>query len=134
MSHPWTLILHWQMTRRCLANDKAMPSVPTVKGMTSSCQGTSSSEMAWTAKWSQRVVLQVGLTLSSVSPSLPMSTWYPVHCPGLPLEDSGLPSAEHLRLSSSCHTMWWTGVCGVWKSSSNAASSSREAWAIPSPE
>ena len=133
MSHPWTLILHRQMARRCLANDKAVPSVPTVKRMMSSCQGTSSSEMPWTAKWSQGVVLQVGLTVSSMSPSSPMSTWYPVRCPGLPLEDSGLLSAEHLWPSSSCHTTQWTGVCGVWKSSSHASSSLREAWAIPSP-
>ena len=134
MSHPWTLILHCQMARRHLANDKAVPSVPTIKGMMSSRQGTSSSEMPWTTKWSQRVVLQVGLTVSSMFPSSPMSTWYPVRCPGLPLEDSGLPSAEHLRPSSSRHTTQRTGVCSVWKSSSNASSSSREAWAVPSPE
>ena len=60
MSHPWTLMLHCQMARRCLANDKAVPLVPTIKGLTSSYQGTSSSEMPWTAKWSQRVVLEVG--------------------------------------------------------------------------
>ena len=30
--------------------------------------------------------------------------------------------------------MQWTGVCGVWKSSSHASSSSREARAIPPPE
>ena len=30
--------------------------------------------------------------------------------------------------------MWWTGVCGVWKSSSHASSSLREARSIPPPE
>ena len=49
MSHPWTLILHCQMVRRCLANDTAAPSVPTINGMTSLYQGTSSSKMPWTA-------------------------------------------------------------------------------------
>ena len=93
-SHPWTLILHHQMARRCLARDTAAPSVPTVKGLMHSVQGTSSSEMPWTANWSQRVVLQVGSTVSRVSPSLPMSICYSVFCPGHPLEDSSWPGPD----------------------------------------
>ena len=120
--------------RRHLANDKATPSVPTVKGVMNLYQGTSSSEMPWTTNCNQRVVLQVGSTVSIVSPSSPMSTWYSVHCSGLPLEDSGLPMARHLWPSSSHRTTRWTGVCKVWKSSSHASSSLREARAIPSPE
>ena len=95
MSHPWTLILHHQMARQRLASDRAMPSAPTINSVMSSYQGTSSSEIPWTTKWSQRVVLQVGSTVSSISSSLPVSTQYSVCCPGLPLEDSSLPLAEH---------------------------------------
>ena len=91
-------------------------------------------QMPWTAKLSQLVVLYIGLTVSSMSFSSPMSTWYSVCCPGLPLEDSGLPSAGHLQPSSSCCTTWWTGVCEVWKSSFHASLSLKEAWAIPAPE
>ena len=104
-SHPWTLILHHQTVRRCLAKDTAMSSVPTVKGMTHSAQDTSSSRMPLTTNWSQCVILQVRSMVSSVSSSLPMSTWYSVPCPGLPLEDSSLPSVEHQQPSSSCRTM-----------------------------
>ena len=132
--HPWTLILHHQMARRHLAKDTAMSSVPMVKRMMHSAQGTSSSGMPWTTNWSQHVVLQVGSMVSSVSSSLPMSTWYSVPCPGLPLEDSGLPSVEHWQPSSSHCTTWQTSVCSIWKSSSNPSSLSKEAWAIPSPE
>ena len=134
MSHFWTLILHCQMVRRHLAKDTAASSVPTVKGMTYLAQGTSSSGMPWTTNWSQHMVLQVGSMVSSVSSSSPMSTSYSVPCPGLPLEDSGLPLAEYLQLSSSHRTMWQTGVCSVWKSSSNPSSLSKEARAIPSPK
>ena len=112
MSRPWTLILYCQMVRKCLAKDMAVSLVPTVKGMMHLAQDTSSSGMPRTANWSQCVVLQVGSMVSSVS-SLPMSTWYSVHCPGLPLEDSGLFSAEHWQLPSSHCTTWWAGVCGV---------------------
>ena len=68
-SHPWTLILHRQMARRCLASERATPSVPTVSGVMRLYQGTSSSEMPWTTNCSQRVALQVGSTVSSVSSS-----------------------------------------------------------------
>ena len=78
-SRPWTLIL--QMARRHLASERAAPSVPTISGVTRSSQGTSSSAMPWTANCSQWVALQVGSTVSSISSSLPMSIWYPVHCP-----------------------------------------------------
>ena len=47
-SCPWTLILHHQMARRCLASERAAPLAPTINGVTSSYQGTSSSEMPWT--------------------------------------------------------------------------------------
>ena len=57
------------MVRRCLASERATPSVPTISGVTRSYQGTSSSEMPWTANCSQRVALQVGLTVSSISSS-----------------------------------------------------------------
>ena len=130
-SHLWTFIFHCQTVRRHMAKDTAASSVPMVKGMMHLAQGTSSPEMPWTANWSHCVVFQVGSMVSRVSPSLLMSTWYSAHCPGLPLEDSGLPSAGLPGLSSSHRTMWQTGVCGVWKSSSNASSSSREARAVP---
>ena len=109
-SHPWTLILHCQMVRRCLASKRAMPSAPIVNSVTNSYQGTSSSEMPWTTNCNQCVVCQVGLTVSSVSSS-PMSMQYPVCCPGLPVEHSSLPLAEDQWLSSSHHIMWQTGVC-----------------------
>ena len=110
-SHPWTLILHHQMARRCLASERAAPLAPTISGVMRSYQGTSSSKMPWTANCSQQVALQVGSTVSSVSSSSPMSIWYPVHCPGLPPECSSLPLAEDWRPSSSCRIMRWTGVC-----------------------
>ena len=133
-SHPCTLALHCQMVRRCLASERAMPMAPVISSVTYSYQGTSSSEMPWTTNCNQRVVHQVGSTVSSIFSSLPMSTGYPVHCPGLPLEHSSLPSAEDRWLVSSHHITWQTGVCWVWKSSSNASSWSSKAWAIPSPE
>ena len=72
-SHPWTLILHHQMARRRLASERATPLAPTINGVTSLYQDTSSSEMPWTTNYSQREALQVGLTVSSISSSLPMS-------------------------------------------------------------
>ena len=72
-SHPWTLILHCQMVRRHLASERATPLAPTINGVTSSYQGTSLSKMPWTANCSQWVTLQVGLTVSSISSSSPMS-------------------------------------------------------------
>ena len=111
MSCPWTLMLHHQMARRCLASERAAPSVPTISGVTRSYQGISSSNMPWTTNCSQRVALQVGSTISSISSSSPMSIWYPVCCPGLPPECSSLPSAEDRWLSFSRHIMWWTGIC-----------------------
>ena len=117
-SHPWTLMLHCQMVRRHLASERATPLAPTVSSVTKSYQGTSSSGMPWTANCSQQVALKVGSTVSSISSSSPMSIWYPVCCPGLPLECSSLPSAEDRQLSSSHRIMWRTGVCRVWKSSS----------------
>ena len=61
MSHPCTLRLHRQTARRHLASERAMPLAPDINGMTHSYQGTSSSEMPWTAnctsvlfaKWGQ---------------------------------------------------------------------------------
>ena len=73
MSHPWTLILHCQMVRRCLASKRAAPLVPIISIVTRSYQGTLSSEVPWTTNCSQRVALQVGSTVSSISSSLPMS-------------------------------------------------------------
>ena len=90
-SCPWTLIFHCQTARRHLAKDTAASSVPMVKGMTHLAQGTSSSGMPWTTNWSQHVVLQVGSMVSRVSSSSPMSTWYSVPCPGLPLEIPAFP-------------------------------------------
>ena len=133
-SHPCTLALHHQMVRRHLASERAIPLVPVISSVTYSYQGTSLSGMPWTTKCNQRVVLQVGSTISSISSSLPMSMWYPVHCLGLPPEHSSLPSAEDRWLVSSHHIMRWTSICWVWKSSSNASSWSSRAWAIPSPE
>ena len=131
---PWSLILHCQMVRRHLAKDTAASSVPMVKGMMHSAPGTSSSRMPWTANWSQHIILKVGSMVSSVSSSSPMSTWYSVPCPGLPLEDSGFPSVEHQLPLSSHYTTWQASVCGIWKSSSNPSSSSKEARTIPSLE
>ena len=111
MSHPWTLILHRQTVRSHMASERAAPSAPIISGVTNSYQGTSSSEMPWTANCNQCVVHQVGSTVSSISSPLPMSMWYPVHCPGLPPEHSSLPSAEDQQ-PSSCHRITWqTGVC-----------------------
>ena len=53
-SHPWTLILHGQMARRCLASERATPSVPTVSSVMRLYQGTSSSEMPWITNCSQQ--------------------------------------------------------------------------------
>ena len=110
MSCPWTLRLYHQM-RRHLASERVAPSALTVSSVTRSYQGTSLSGMPWTANCSQWVALQVGSTVSSISSSLPMSIWYPVHCPGLPLECSSLPSAEYWQPSSSCCITWWTCIC-----------------------
>ena len=130
-SHPCTLALHHQTARRHLASERAVPLAPIISSVTYSYQGTSSSEMLWTANCNQCVVHQVGSTISS---SLPMSTLYPVRCLGLPPEHSSLPSAEDQWLVSSCRIMRWTGICWVWKSSSNASSWSSEAQAIPLSE
>ena len=111
MPCPWTLILHLQIARRNLASERATPSVPTISSVTRSYQGTSSSEMPWTTNCSQRVALQVGSTVSSISSSSPMSIWYPVHCPGLPPECSSFPFAEDRRPSSSRCITWRTGIC-----------------------
>ena len=73
MSHPCTLALHHQMVRRCLISERATPSAPIVSGATNLYQGTSSSKMPWTANCNQRVVCQVGSTVSSISSSSPMS-------------------------------------------------------------
>ena len=133
-SHPCTLALHHQTARRCLASESAVPSAPIVNGATYSYQGTSSSKMPWTANCNQRVIHQLGSTVSSISSSSPMSTRYPVHCLGLPLEHSSLPLAEDQWPVSSRRITQQTGICWVWKSSSNASSWSSEARAIPSPE
>ena len=102
-SCPCTLRLHHQMVRRCLASERAMPSVPDVNGVTHSYQGTFLSEMPWTASCNQRVVHQVGSTVSRVSSSLLMSRQYATHCPGLPLEHSSPPPADDpLPLSPHC--------------------------------
>ena len=69
MSHPCTLTLHHQMVRRHLASERAVPSAPNINGMTYSYQGTSSSKMPWTTNCNQRVVRQVGSTVSSLSSS-----------------------------------------------------------------
>ena len=111
MSHPCTLTLHCQMARRHLVSEMAAPLVPIVSGATYSYQGTSSSEMPWTASCNQHVVHQVGSAVSSVSFSSPMSTQYPVHCPGLPLEHSSLPLAEDWWPLSSSHITQQTGIC-----------------------
>ena len=131
---PCILALHRQMVRRCLASERSMPSAPIISGVTYSYQGTSSSEMPWTANCNQCVVFQVGSTVSSVSSSSLMSTRYPVCCLGLPPEHSSLPLAEDQWPVSSHHITRWTSVCWVWKSSSNASSWLSEAQAIPSLE
>ena len=130
-SHPCTLALHHQMARRCLASERAVPSAPIISSVTYSYQGTSSSKMSWTANCNQCVVCQVGSTVSSISSSSLMSTWYPVCCLGLPVEHSCLPSAEDRWLVSSCLITRWTGICWVWKSSSNASSWLSKAQAVP---
>ena len=98
MSHPCTLALHCQMVRRRLASERAVLLAPVISGAMYSYQGTSSSKMPWATNYNQRVVHQVGSTVSSVSSSSPMSTWYPVCCLGLPPEHSSPLSTED-RLS-----------------------------------
>ena len=110
MSHPCTLALHHQMTRRHLASERAVPSAPFISGATYSYQGTSSSEMPWTANCNQCVVHQVGSTVSSVSSSSPMSMQYPVCCLGLPPEHSSLPLAEFWWPVSSRRITWQTSI------------------------
>ena len=134
MSYPCTLALHHQMVRRCLASERAVPLAPIISSATYLYQGTSSSEMPWTANCNQCVVCQVGSNVSSISSFLPMSMQYPVHCLGLPPEHSSLPSAEDWWPVSSHHITQWTSICWVWKSSSTASSWSSEAWTIPSLE
>ena len=103
MSHPCTLRLHCQMVRRHLASKRATPLAPNVNGTMHSYQGTSSSEMPWTTNCNQRVVCQVGSTVSRVSSSSPMSRRYMAHCPWLPPEHSNPPPAEDpLLLSPHC--------------------------------
>ena len=105
-SRPCTLRLHCQMVRRRLASERAMPSAPDVNGVMHSYQGTLSFKIPWTANCSQRVVCQVGSTVSSISSSFsPMSRWYTVHCPGLPLVHLGpSPPDASLPLSPRCLT------------------------------
>ena len=110
-SRPCTLRLHHQMVRRRLASERAVPLAPDVNGMRHSYQGTSSSEIPWTTNCSQRVVHQVGSTVSSASSSSPMSRWYTVHCPRLPPEHLGPPLADASLLLSPHHFTWQTGVC-----------------------
>ena len=111
MSCPCTLALHHQMVRRCLASERAAPLASIVSGAMYLYQGTSSSEMAWTANCNQCVVCQVGSTVSSISSSSLMSMQYPAHCPGLPPEHSSLPLAEDQWPVSSRHITWWTSIC-----------------------
>ena len=111
MSHPCTLILHRQMVRRCLASEGVMPLAPNVNSAMYSYQGTSSSEMPWTTNCNQRVVRQVGSTVSRVSSSLLMFRQYAAHCPGLPPEHSSPPLAEDLLPMSPYHLTWQTGIC-----------------------
>ena len=85
-SQPCTLRLHCQMVRRYLASERATPSAPDVNGAMHSYQGTSSSEIPWTANCNQHVICQVGSTVSSISSSSPMPRQYTAHCPGLPPE------------------------------------------------
>ena len=110
-SQPCTLRLHRQTVRRCLASERAAPSVPDIYSTTHSYQGTSSSEIPWTANCNQRVICQVGSTVSSVSSSLPMSRWYTARCPGLPPEHSDPPPADAPLLLSPHHFTRRTGVC-----------------------
>ena len=109
-SRPCTLILHCQMVRRHLDSERATPLAPDINGMTYSYQGTSS-EMPWTANCNQRVVCQVGSTVSRVSSSSLMSMQYAAHCPRLPLEHSSPPPAEDLLPLSTHHLMQRTGIC-----------------------
>ena len=111
MSCPCTLILHHQTVRRCLASEKAAPSAPVVSSAMNSYQATSSSKMPWTTNCNQHVVCQVGSTVSSITSSTLMSMRYPVHCPRLPPEQSGLPSAEDWWPLSSHHFMRQTSIC-----------------------
>ena len=106
-----TLRLHPQTARKHLASKRATPLAPDVNGAMHSYQGTSLSEMPWTANCNQCVVCQVGSTVSRVSSSLPMSRWYMTCCPGLPPEHSGPPPADAPPpLSPHCF-MRQTSVC-----------------------
>ena len=111
MSHPCTLRLHHQMARRRLASERAMPSAPDVNGATHSYQGTLSSDMPWTTNCKQRVVHQVGSTVSRVSSSLLMSRQYAACFPGLPPARSSPPPAEDPLPLSPHRLTWQTGIC-----------------------
>ena len=110
-SCPCTLRLHRQMARRHLASEGAMPLAPDVNGMMHSYQGTLLSKIPWTANCNQRVICQVGSTVSSISCSSPMSRQYMAHCPRLPPEYSGPPPADAPLPLSPRRFMWQTGVC-----------------------
>ena len=113
-SWPCTQRLHCQTARRHLASERAMPSAPDVNRATHSYQGTLSFEIPWTTNCSQRVVCQVGSTVSSISSSFsPMSRWYTVHCPRLSLAHSG-PSPPDASLPlSPCRLTQRTGLCCI---------------------
>ena len=111
MSCPCTLRLHRQMATRHLASERAVPLALNVNGAMHLYQGTSSSEMPWTANCNRHVVRQVGSIVSRVSSSLPMSRRYMAHCPRLPLEPSSPPPAEDPLPLFPHHLMWWTGIC-----------------------
>ena len=106
MSQPGTLRLHCQTVRRHLASERAATLAPDVNGAMHSYQDTSSSEIPWTTNCNQRVICQVGSTVSSISSSSPMSRQYMAPCPGLPPEHLSPPPADALLLLSPHHFMW----------------------------
>ena len=103
---PCTLRLRHQKARRCLVSERTTPSAPDVNGVMHSYQGTLSFEIPWTTNCSQRVVCQLGSTVSSISSSFsPMSRWYTVCCTGFPLVHLGpSPPDASLPLSPCCLT------------------------------
>ena len=110
-SCPCTLRPHCQTARKRLASERVVPSAPDANGVMHSYQGTSLSEMSWTANCNQCVVCQVGSTVSRVSSSSLMSRRYTAYCPGLPPEHSGPPPADAPLPLFPCRFTRRTDVC-----------------------
>ena len=87
------------MARRCLASERTVPSTPVISGVTYSNQGTSSSEMPWTANCNQRVVHQV----DQLFPAFPPPHRYLHSTQSAALSFlRNIPAFPRLRISGQC--------------------------------